>query len=413
MDFAIEGGLRVLLRVGDLRLLLRVGSLAALAATPSAGLAQDAARREWEIAGVPALSFDSDEGMGYGVVAELYNYGGDGATRPYRFTVQPTVALTTEGRRDLTLYLDAPALLPSGWRLTAFLGSEKHVATPWYGVGNATAHDVSLDADDGPDPYYYRFGRTRSRLQIDGQRVIAGPVRALVGVGFNRVRIDPTPQDEGSTLLEGDLGPTPPTAEWVNHARAGLIWDTRDREIGPRRGVWSEVLVQRYSGVLGADASFTRWTVTDRRYYPIGSRLVFANRALLQGTTGDAPFHELQVVQTSAKPQEGLGGAKTLRGLPKNRYAGAGLFLWNAELRWRALEFTALGKPFHLVLSGFADSGRTWAEVVDLETTFTDLHHGYGGGVRVGMGESFVVALDVGHSAEATAPLYIGLGYLY
>jgi hypothetical protein len=51
--------------------------------------------------------------------------------------------------------------------------------------------------------------------------------------------------------------------------------------------------------------------------------------------------------------------------------------------------------------------------IADLETTFTDLHHGYGGGVRVGMGESFVVALDVGHSAEATAPLYIGLGYLY
>ncbi|NIP56686.1 MAG: hypothetical protein GWM92_01105, partial [Gemmatimonadetes bacterium] len=43
----------------------------------------------------------------------------------------------------------------------------------------------------------------------------------------------------------------------------------------------------------------------------------------------------------------------------------------------------------------------------------SDLHHGYGGGVRVGMGENFVVALDAGHSAQATLPLYIGLGYLY
>ena len=28
-----------------------------------------------EIGGVPALNFDSDEGFGYGAVAELYQYG--------------------------------------------------------------------------------------------------------------------------------------------------------------------------------------------------------------------------------------------------------------------------------------------------------------------------------------------------
>jgi hypothetical protein len=33
--------------------------------------------------------------------------------------------------------------------------------------------------------------------------------------------------------------------------------------------------------------------------------------------------------------------------------------------------------------------------------------------VRLGLGENFVVAVDVGHSDEAAAPIYIGLGYLY
>ena len=46
----------------------------------------------WEPTGLPALNYDSDEGFGYGVLFELYNYG-DGGYSPYRFTLQPTVFL--------------------------------------------------------------------------------------------------------------------------------------------------------------------------------------------------------------------------------------------------------------------------------------------------------------------------------
>jgi len=34
------------------------------------------------------------------------------------------------------------------------------------------------------------------------------------------------------------------------------------------------------------------------------------------------------------------------------------------------------------------------------------------GGVRLGMGENFVVAVDGGTSRETGLPIYIGLGYL-
>ena len=68
----------------------------------------------WEPNGLPAINYDSDEGFGYGVLLELYNYG-SGGYAPYRFTLQPTVFLTTGGRRDFTLFFDAPHLLPAGW----------------------------------------------------------------------------------------------------------------------------------------------------------------------------------------------------------------------------------------------------------------------------------------------------------
>ena len=102
-----------------------------------------------------------------------------------------------------------------------------------------------------------------------------------------------------------------------------------------------------------------------------------------------------------------------MRGVLKNRFVGRGMMVWNAELRYRALDFALMGKPFHMVLSGFADAGRVWEEGVEFGEVFSDLHRGYGGGMRIGMGENFTVAVDAGTSTETGLQLYIGLGYLY
>jgi hypothetical protein len=387
---------------------------AALWSVPVSTHAQETApaQRSWEVAGLPALNYDSDEGFGYGLIAEMYRHAP--GTKPYVFTVQPAVQLSTRGKRDVTVFFDAPHLFPGGWRLDAFVGQEQQLASPYYGLGNRSAYDPLQDAADGPDPYFYRFGRTRRQLLANVQRDIPGtPLRGLAGAGVSSVSIDPTPFDSGTTLLEQQFGAEMPTLRTAG-VRIGLIWDTRDREMAPTRGVWSEVLVQRFDGTLGSEPEYTRWTITDRRYHALGSeRLIFANRFLLQGVEGDAPLHDLFIVQTSFKQQEGLGGAKTLRGLPKNRYVGRGMFIWNAEVRWRAVDLHALGRPLHVVLTGFADSGRVWEERLVVTELATDLHHGVGGGVRIGMGEAFTVAVDAGRSSGGGTPVYIGLGYLY
>ncbi|MCG6988075.1 MAG: BamA/TamA family outer membrane protein [Gemmatimonadetes bacterium] len=394
--------------VGPLRALSALASMAAMT-LPVGGRAQSPAHTGLEVAGVPALNYDADEGFGYGVIAELYQYGRGGAA-PYRYTLQPTLFLTTGGRRDVTLFFDAPHVLPGGWRLDAFLGSEKQIATPFYGTGNDAPYDPSLESDQ--NPYYYRFGRTRRRAEINVQHTLFDRrLRALMGVGAAHTDVIDVPKGVGTTYL-ADLG-TGPDGGWSNHVRVGLVWDSRDRETGPRRGTWSDILLQRVDPALGSDWRYTRWTLTDRRYFSISRALVFANRFVLQGVSGSAPFYDLQVLQTSFKQQEGLGGAKTLRGVLKNRYTGDGLFLWNAELRWEAVDFSALGKDFHTVLSGFVDSGRVWSGSPRLSQVFRGLHRGIGGGVRLVMGENFVVAVDAGTGAETGMPLYIGLGYLY
>ena len=389
-------------------------ALVALAALPGAGAltGQDAdVPTGKEYAGLPALNFDADEGFGYGVLLELYDYGN--GRLPYVYTIQPEVFFSTGGRRDYTLFFDTPHLLGAGWRLDAYLASQQQIATPYYGLGNASPYDEALETD--ANPYFYRFGRTRCQLRLNVQRGLRdGEVRMLVGFGVTHVSLTLVPGDSGTTLLAQQVAAGTASAPegWWNYVRVGWIRDTRDREVGPTRGSWSELLVQRTDERLGSEAGYTRLTLTDRRYVTLLPGLVFANRFMVRQILGDAPFYELSIIESSYKQQEALGGAKSVRGLPLNRYVGDGLFLWNAELRWRALEWRLIGKPFHLVLSAFLDTGRVWHD----DAPSLDpgaLHHGYGGGVRVGMGENFVVAVDAGTSAGNGLGIYIGLGYLY
>lgn len=375
----------------------------------SAAQAQ-AQKKSLEVSGLPALNFDADEGFGYGVILALYGY--DASPVSYRWTVQPTVFLTTQGRRDYTLFFDAPSRADRPWRITSFVGREQQLAAPYYGVGNQSAYDPTLE--HGGTRYFYRYGRDRTRATADVQHSLWHPsLRVLLGAGMSSDRIDLTPFDSGRTLIQSELSNRTPATGHTNYVRGGLTWDTRDREIATQSGTWADIIVQRADRSLGASTDFTRWTTTARHYQPLGARVTLANRVVIQNTSGDVPFYLLSEVQTTQKPQDGLGGSSTVRGLPKDRYVGRGIAVSNNELRWRTLDFALHGRQSSLVLSAFVDAGRVWTDGVDLSSAAKNLHVGYGGGARLGLGSSFVIATDVGHSSQSTAPIYIGLGYLF
>lgn len=367
------------------------------------------APKGWEFVGLPVLNFDSDEGVGYGALLEAYHYGN--GVLPYRFTIQPTLFLTTKGTRDLVVFIDAPQWLPGDWRLDAFVGRQQHLATPYYGVGNDTRFDEQLEAE--PDAFYYRYGKTQLLLLANLQHKIGTlPARGLFGIGFADVRTDATPFDSGTTLLAQQLGASAAPRGKIAYVRAGLVWDTRNREIAPRSGSYGDLLVQRVDRALGATHSYTRFTAIGRKYFPLKSRIVLAHRVLVQQTEGDVPLYDLATIQTSFKQQEGLGGSHSIRGLPKNRFVGRGIAFLNTDLRWRFAEFELRRKPAYLTWSAFFDAGRVWSNTLNVGELGSGLHTGYGSGMRLGLGPSFAVALDVARSPESkSTQIYIGLGY--
>ena len=388
-----------------------LASLLLLAATAVQAQQPASAPTGHSLAGLPSLNFDADEGFGYGALLQYYDYG-YAAEQPYRYSLQPAVFFTTRGRRDVTLFLDAPHLLPGGWRLGAQLAREQQITAPYYGVGNNSENLASATA--GANPYYYRFGRTVLRANADFQHSLGVPaLRVLLGVATRNADVRTVPYDSGTTLLAQQTGRrTLPTVK-ARLARVGLVFDTRDREIGTEHGNWSELLVQRAGRTLGGEEVFTRITGTVRQYIPLASSLTLAERVVLQTVHGDPAVSEAFVVQSSFRDDEILGGATSIRGIPKNRYVGKGVAFANSELRWAAASFPIVGRPTRLILSAFVDAGRVWADGLDLSQLGSDLHAGYGGGARLAVGPTFIIAADVGHSSQSTAAIYLGLGYLF
>ena len=88
-------------------------------------------------------------------------------------------------------------------------------------------------------------------------------------------------------------------------------------------------------------------------------RLVLAAGLVGDVLIGDVPFYELsRYDETSA-----LGGAKGVRGIPKNRYYGKRKVFGNLELRRPAGRFRVGDSQYQLGLTGFLDGGRVWADL--------------------------------------------------
>src|SRR5690606_37888665 len=105
-----------------------------------------------------------------------------------------------------------------------------------------------------------------------------------------------------------------------------------------------------------------------RQYFTlIPNDLSLAYRLAYQTTVaGHAPFYyQTQVIVSELKgaTSEGLGGAKSLRGIRRNRIVGDGFFYGNVEARWKFARFRFINNNFYLGLNGFTDFGQVTKKI--------------------------------------------------
>jgi len=195
------------------------------------------------------------------------------------------------------------------------------------------------------------------------------------------------------------------------------------------KGIWTEIMVWSAPSFLDNKFSFTKLIVTHRQYFTLKKEVLnFAYRVSYQGKiSGEMPFYMLPFVYNSTVIRDGLGGAKTLRGVLRNRVVGDNIAFANFEIRWKFLRFTRFNQNFYGAVSAFTDAGRVLGKYkfsTSNSEAIAYLNHGsaetwhqtYGVGLYGAMNQNFVVSLNYGLAADArdgTSGLYIGLDFLY
>ena len=215
---------------------------------------------------------------------------------------------------------------------------------------------------------------------------------------------------------------------FVPTLKAGLVYDSRDNRPNPMKGVWTEAVLEGAPEFLGSESSFLKLSLIHREYFtliPKNLSLVYrlAYQTTLAGTT---PFYYQSQVITSVLTgalSEGLGGAKTLRGVLRNRVVGDGFLYGNIEMRWKVVRFNWINNNFYIGLNGFTDFGKV-TKKIELPASFLNnpdnnyfnpdaekFHASYGAGLRIVMNQNFVIAADYGiapNKQHGTSGMYIG-----
>ena len=433
-----------------------------LAISSGAAFTQDttAVKKGWSFVPFPVLGYDADMGFQFGALGQAFYYG-DGSTYPeYLHSIYAEASWFTKGTAVYQLFYDSKYLLPWNIRITADFAYLTEKALDFYGFnGYQSVYDHDLE-DDESDDYisrvFYRQERKLFRSVIDLQGNLAGQkLRWIAGFSWFDIRTATVDIDninkgkkeskqlpDTSLLYDhyvdwGLIADDEKSGGSVKMLKVGLVFDTRDNEPAPNRGVWSEVLFLSAPSFFGNNPyAFNKLAVTHRQYISIVKKqLVFAYRLNMQTTIGpQAPYYILPYQFSSftktTKP-DGLGGANTIRGILRDRVVGDGTAYGNLELRWKFLDRVVFKQNLYLALYAFYDAGQVIRErQVDLslvpeedlesgryfDQAHDGLHQGIGLGLRVGLNENFVLVVDYGRALDkrdGVSGLYIGVGNIF
>jgi len=427
--------------------------------------AQDVAKKKEGtfFTGLPDLSSDPVAGQGIGVRGAMFFNGRRSdplfAYTPYRARLSVAAFATTAEAREFAAKLDVPYALGLPWRIKIDLKVGDNPANLYFGSteaslgpltlpsGGATfdtykAFDVArktlrpggtTEAARVTDALSNRFGEQELMLNVKADYALGGGRwRVLGGYEIQRLRyrtfagrsadaVDPisgadTKAPNGISLLERDArqGLVSGLAGGrVSILQQALLYDTRDFEPDPTKGVYFEVGNEFSDPAIGSEFTFDKLFIQAKgfRKLPVGPRTVMAGRVGVGNIFGaNAPFFEFQDQWSPDGSVNALGGARSLRGYRANRFLARSLWFANAELRTRLGETKIMGQRFALSVAPFVDVGTVRDRWQDLD--FTRLRWSQGIGARLAWNQSTIISLDVGRSREDRL-LYFGIGQAF
>jgi hypothetical protein len=418
--------------------------------------------KQFNLVPLPVLGYNIDIGFQYGIILNMFNYGDRSKYPEYIYSVYTELSRTTKGSGINQLFFDSKYLLPGNIRITADLSYLTELTLNFYGFNGYdavyNADFINKETPDYKSRVFYNHDRRFFRFTADFQHSVGiSNVNWLAGIGFFNFDISSVNIDKlNKGKKEADQLPDTELLfdkyrKWgiisdeeskggaVPSLKAGLIYDTRDQEANPMKGIWSEILLFFVPQIAGNNTfSYVKISVTHRQYFTlVKERLNLGYRLGYQGTIGGkAPFFMQPYMITSfakVTTTDGLGGAKSLRGILRNRVVGDGVVLGNIEVRWKFLKTQLFNENLYLAVNSFADAGQVVKKVkvpenikqkLDADEVFGDyfdpgseqIHGTAGAGFQIVYGDNTVINFEYGKALDKRdggGGLYIGIGYLF
>ena len=437
---------------------------------------QEIVKTGYNFGPLPAIAFDADKGFQMGAILNIYDFG-DGKVYPN--TRQQwffEASFFTKGSQLYTISYDNRFLIP-GVRFSATLTATNDKAMDFYGFnGYRSYFDYEkVDAGKEGDSYIYTPKYRIDRVAVLFKSDFTGNIwdnKLFWEAGYhlsyfkqgaidrekinkNKDKNEVFPDDE-PTLFEqyrewGIIKDDEADGGLNSSVRLGLLFDTRDKEGAPSRGVWAEAHMTLAPKWLGTSVPFYKYSATFRHYLPIldQDRLTLAYRLNYQGTFGkEAPYYILPyyTIMGQSYDRDGMGGFRTIRGIMRNRVQGLDMASYNAEVRWRFVSFPLWKQNIALGLNLFSDGtmvtkeydmsfGRTVADYASeadyraSRSAYDDYmaqgldsdrpHITLGAGFRFIMNQNFIVCFEYGKPVgkyskqDGNGAFYINTGYLF
>jgi hypothetical protein len=416
--------------------------------------------------GLPDFSSDPVAGSGFGLRGSIiWNGKRDDplfAYTPYRAKLNINAFATSNDAQEFTMSYDMPFVNGSRWRVKADAKVRRDPTNLYFGITEDTLGALRLPSTPEGGLTYSKFSdfeKARKILRPGGTGEAAfvtdslsnrfedseimlnlkadyalgdkGRWRVLGGYeiqhlsfktfqGRNASAIDPatgesTTAPNGTSLLARDAAnglATGLDGGLISILQQALIFDTRDFEPDPTRGMYFEIGNEFSHSVIGSAYDFDKLFLQVKSFkkLPFGPRTVLAGRFGAGNIFGaNPPFFEFQDQWSPDGSVNALGGARSLRGYRSNRFMARAMWFANVELRMRLAETKIGNQRFALTVAPFVDAGTVRDKWQALNLGRVQSSYGIGG--RLAWNQSTIISFDFAKSKEDSL-FFFGLGRL-
>jgi hypothetical protein len=433
------------------------------------------------ITGLPRFEYDPIRGFGAGGNMLLFHnkdkYDPFFYYTPYRFSLNTEFFIFENGRIKAAINFDVPYIFNSKWRLRADFVFWEDPNAQYWGIGRGSLDPLTFsDKSKGfygasrqfnrikayeenlklavtsagnrlvTDTHFHHFLQRERLFNVLGERVeLGGKLRLMFGYealftafedysdkvaeesfdlngnrveAFNNQTLVNRQINDG-TWSRFNLSGFSENSYFTSMLAGALIYDSRDLETDPSKGLFLQYSHEMSAPWLGSDFSFNKFMLqgqflhTFYRWRNGRNRLTFAGLAAFGHIFG-SNINFIEMWDLSSQAEAGgilvLGGGRSLRGFREARFLAPTVGLVNLELRARLYDFNFLGQHLALGLTPFYDFGTVWEGIKDVQLNKFRGAPGIGG--RIVWNQSTVLRLDYGRSTEG-GQFFFGFGHIF